>query len=283
MRLCTVVAAWLAVMSLWVAYPFGKKATSRNLQDNVDLQIGKTTQKYHVEYQSSKEKKKRIYRVRNTPGGVLVAVLWKHENETLFDFYIPKCSGDMKVCEWIVSSVMRGEPEEGKTVLSYGSVNDEFSDQPTAFKKKAACGEPECEGQAELPPLQTTIKGKIADAEGNTYALDLVVTSTATMDKGFYKMQYTLAQTLGDPAQLVLKSEVPMANKSIHVIWESAHSAEFEQEAKKLKERMIGDTKNQLQVVIGSKTIEVNEGLLIIKAGSKRLGSITAPAYKPKG
>lgn len=100
-----------------------------------ELPVGTTGQKLKIQYQSARGRNTRVYRVRNTPHGILTPVRWKDERDVFMDTTLVKCRGD-ESGEWVETTLTHGESQKGDSLLGYGVNQDEFTEKPTAYVRK---------------------------------------------------------------------------------------------------------------------------------------------------
>ncbi len=255
-----------------------------------DLGIGKASQKsYSIEYQSAKCDGKRIYRVRNTPSRVLTPVTWKMTGEIFLEWNLPACKNKEKACEWVEVIILTGEIDKGDTELGYGLNADECRDKPQAYVRgkpvnEERCGEKEEKQKPKFPPLETTIRGTVADIEGKEYAIDLTAKSEVkkSREPGLVELHYTLTLNKSLDSSIALFQAEP---KTPLIVWHSADSKQYRDSLMNVRPTALTKKNPAASLTVkdvDERRVERRDKMLVLTVDKKKLASVSAPAYAPK-
>lgn len=243
-----------------------------------ELDIGKTSNGYPFEFQSNRDGRKRVYRVRSVPGTPWTPVEWKSADEQLLSGYIPRNTA-RDPGKWIDTVKTRGQPKQGKTDLNYGLNKDQFREVTTAF----VWDKPEdARAAAEDDVLISGIDGTLASADQEReFTVNVSLVSTAPKEG---ELQYTLIAKGKNSHPLWLvnsprsSEELPDA---VCIVWESANSVFLRQHLEKPKPVVDAEEKKPLRISLKAehKTI-VKDGSAVLYFRGKEFARFSAPAYR---
>jgi hypothetical protein len=164
---------------------------------------------YAFEYQSSRGKNCRVYRVRNRAGSLLTPVLWRDNHETFLQWNLPGCPPQSE-CKWCsVTKVSNADTESNKTLLLYGANWDQYRDEPDSYVEKQRN-----QFSSGLPLLATILTGVVSSG-GRTVELSIRCTSSVN---GWapYRVLYEVEDlnTAGDRSAV---AEIASQDEEFHV------------------------------------------------------------------
>jgi len=203
----------LLIIPLAVATP-SQVVRTQELECGVSewLPIGLANQGgYSFNYQSGRGRDCRVYRLRNTPGGVLTPVRWREPGEVFIDQELAACTRRASTCPWMEAIKISSRAVTGRTTVSYGVNKDEYSDYPDAYRRGT--------GPATFAPLVTILRGTTAGAAGQPVEIEIRVISTA-QGGAVLRLQYeiTLIRSSVGAFELVAPGRRP---KGFGIVWES--------------------------------------------------------------
>jgi hypothetical protein len=190
---------------------------------------------------------------------------------------IPKCPDANDPCEWIERERPTKETTEGKSKLAYGVNKDECEEDVRSVKEQK---EGEGEARASYPDLTTTLRGTLADADGNLIRVNITVTSSVT-SKIPYEFTYRIERGRESQGFLLVTKREEEA-EGINVSWRSMESRALEREVKYQKAPIDMMKEMNTTLKVKGDLIEISRDLLEIRRKGKRIAATTAPAYRPK-
>lgn len=276
MRVFTTLSVLAVLLSFFCSVSLAKDEDD----DGETLPIGETSQKLKFQYQSEKKKGSRIYRVRNTPKGLLTPVLWKLKEETFIDVTLPKCE-EMGPGDWVETIVTTSLIGKGETSLSYGLNKDEFTDMPLAFIRE----QPKAADKKRDTPrrLATRIKGSIVDSRQRTIYIDVEVSSELVREVGELRVKYGFSFGPRTEAVLLDTGNKKTYGSDLRLVWESPAQKAFNEGLKQWDGKKLDETTRGVSVRLKDfRSVKVVEKRLLIMQGEKKIASVTAPAHFPE-
>jgi len=219
----------------------------------------------------------RWYRLRNTPGKLYTPVRWKDLTEIWFDTALARCDAG-STCPWIDVVKHSLRAVDGRSALSYGVNKDEFSDDPSAFKRH---GDEKSFVQGRgFPPLVTTVSGVIADVEQRPIPISIRVVSFVSPSAPPYEFAYEIST--GPTSDLSVALNGKPGRGSFQVIWGATSSKAFRKAAADKGLESVAGSEQQANVKFEERSLTVNlEELLVITQGGQPIFVTTAAAYRP--
>lgn len=240
-------------------------------------QIGKTNQGgYQIQYQSGVGNGCRIYRVRNSPGGVLSPVKWEDDNEIFLNVDLSACNQANNSCTWVESiKLSEDKIHRMNSQLSYGVNKDEFKEKITAYRSKP----PETEVAERPRPLITILRGTVMRQNNEPLSFNIGVKSEIGDIKG-NGVKYTF-EVLGkdfNQYQIQVSGTENKEKNGLGILWEIPADKSLNQKLNIEPVKVSRETKYSVNSDFNRYKIQ-RSLLLSIVEGEKKLVSTSAPAY----
>jgi len=221
----------------------------------------------------------RMYRLRNAPGRLYTPVRWKDSGEIWFDTALPGCPAGT-VCPVLDVVKQSIRVQDGRSSLSYGVNKNEYSEDPSAFKRHQ--GESLAGLSGELPRFVTTVSGVIADAEQRPLPISIRVASYARGAKGPFDFGYEFETgPFASDFSIDLMQKNPRT--SFNVTWSATSSEEFLTAAKERELMWVAGPDREVKVSFSYPSLILSDKeLLIVRQGTTPIFVTSAPAYVAK-